>query len=144
MKCQNNFDRMNENSVQDFLLQELELFKSLLAETKNFIRSSEDIKGISILELLETRNAWIEELEHLESQRRRVSQQNVEHNLISHEISMIAHSLIEIDARILDLLKSRKEKIIKEMINITDNNIQYRRRRSLRVEKPKIIDVRQE
>lgn len=132
----------NYQEVCQLLNEELSLFRTIFQETSKFLDELDRFSVSRLLTLLHNRKEWIDELMLLENRRENLgadSDQNYKK-----EVSDILRSLVSIDARIFDLLKSRKQEIIKDLSKIADNRYRSRKNRSLNLGKSKVIDVLQE
>ncbi|MBN2279927.1 MAG: hypothetical protein JXQ65_05055 [Candidatus Marinimicrobia bacterium] len=139
----------NINSVQEVLEQELDCFHLILKESKQVFDSKgnifdNDYSIERIAKLLESRARWIELLKRLEQHKVRFSFTEKDHYEIQMEISKIAKTLVDIDAKLLDFMQMKKINKVKEILNITDNKNRSNNRRFNDFEKSKLIDIRQE
>ena len=137
------------HDVKDVLLQELDCFKFILAETEKVIKvkdtfSDNDYSLERIAKLLESRERWIELLRRLEEHKARYVFTEKDHYDIRNEISKIAHTLVEIDAKLLDYIQMKKIDKAKDIIKIADQKNRRINHKLNDLEKSKLIDIRQE
>ncbi len=138
----------NQTEVESILKEELDCFKNILLETKEVIKQKESFFKNSVtldrMEiLLESRERWIELLKRLEEQKEKFAFSQIDFYNTRKEISKIAHTLVEIDAKILDILQIKKIETIKEITKLVDNssrNTNSNRYTSV----PRLIDIKQE
>jgi hypothetical protein len=130
------------NTIRELLTDELELFRNLFRETNQFVNHMDSLSVESVMNLLNSRQEWIEELLLLEKKRKLAG--SVNDQKIIKEITAIANSLIEIDVKLLDLLRNKKQEIIKDLSKITDKRSKNRKGRTLRYNNSSIIDIIQE
>ncbi len=137
-------DRQTEMSpmqIRQILDEELHLFRLILKETDDYVGDLDRFTLTSLTELLQRRKRWIDELLLLETRRQCLNY----HPPVDYkqEISDILHALITIDAQLMDFLKMRKQAVIKDLAQITDNKSRSPDGRSLK-ENMRIIDLVQE
>jgi len=99
------------NTIRELLTDELELFRNLFRETNQFVNHMDSLSVESVMNLLNSRQEWIEELLLLEKKRKLAG--SVNDQKIIKEITAIANSLIEIDVKLLDLLRNKSRKSLK-------------------------------
>jgi len=128
--------------VCQLLNEELSLFRTIFRETSKFLDELDRFSVSRLLALLHNRKEWIDELMLLENRRENLGADSDQD--YKKEVSDILRSLVSIDAKIFDLLKSRKQEIIKDLSKIADNRYRSRKNRSLNLGKSKVIDVLQE
>lgn len=136
-------------SVKDVLLQELDCFKFILSETQEAIKTkdlidSNDYSLERIGTLLESRERWIELLRRLEEHKAQFTFTEKDHYDIRNEISKIARTLVDIDAKLLDYLQLKKINKVKDITKIADHRNKKINYRLNDLEKSKLIDIRQE
>ncbi len=137
------------HDVRDVLVQELDCFKFILAETQKVIKvkdtfTDNDYSLERIGKLLESRERWIELLQRLEEHKSQYVFTEKDHYDIRNEISKIAHTLVEIDAKLLDYIQMKKINKVKDIIKIADHKNSRINHKLNDLEKSKIIDIRQE
>jgi len=130
------------NTIRELLTDELELFRNLFRETNQFVNHMDSLSVESVMNLLNARQEWIEELLLLEKKRKLAG--SVNDQKIIKEITAIANSLIEIDVKLLDLLRNKKQEIIKDLSKITDKRNKNRKNRAMHCNNSSIIDIIQE
>ncbi|MEA3287483.1 MAG: hypothetical protein U9Q77_08945 [Candidatus Marinimicrobia bacterium] len=110
------------HSAHVLLEQEMVCFHEIMAKTQEIINDSDTISLKSILELLDTRDHWIDRLRHLELQKDSLRMDGAElrRSKLGRQISSIAKSLVVTDAKLLDILQIRKMNVVKEMGKIAD------------------------
>jgi parvulin-like peptidyl-prolyl isomerase len=132
-----------DNTIRTLLTEELELFRNLFKETNQFINEMDSLSVDSVMMLLNSRQEWIEELLLIEN-RRKLTGKRIDDQKVIKEITNIANSLIEIDAQLLDILRTKKEKIIKDLSKISDKRNRDRKMRNgLRNQEPFIDIIRE-
>lgn len=111
------------SSAKILLEQELQCFHQIMSRTQEIIDEADTLSLKAILELLDTREHWIERLKHLEYKKSLLSIPDDELRRASQvqQISAIAKSLVVTDARLLDILQVRKMNSVKEMGKIAEN-----------------------
>jgi len=137
------------HTVQDVLLQELDCFKFIVDETKKVFDTNgyvfdNDFSIERITKLLESRDRWIDLLKRLEDHKAQFAFTEKDHYEIQLEISKIARTLVDIDAKLLDFLQMKKINKVKEIMKVTDNKNRSINRKFNDFEKSKLIDIRQE
>jgi|GEM_PF-1778886 len=130
------------NTIRELLTDELELFRNLFRETNQFVNHMDSLSVESVMNLLNSRQEWIEELLLLEKKRKLAG--SVNDQKIIKEITAIANSLIEIDVKLLDLLRNKKQEIIKDLSKITDKRNKNRKSRAMHFNNSSIIDIIQD
>ena len=99
---------------------------------------------VSLMELLDYRDNQIGLIKKLETERKTLECFDISNNqqtkvdTIKKEIKYIALKLVEIDAKLLDLIAMKKENIVKELCVHTDN---IGRDRSIQSSRKKLIDI---
>ncbi len=131
------------NSPSILLEQELMCFHEIMAKTQEIIDDSDTVSLKSILELLDTRDHWINRIKELENHKANmdVSLTDSEYSRLMKQISMIAKSLVVTDARLFDILQIKKMNVVKEMGKIADNRGEATNAMK-NVQQPTIIDTR--
>ena len=136
-------------TVQDVLTQEYDCFKYIVPETKkvfdkngNIFDNDYSIERIN--KLLESRERWIDLLKRLEDHKTQFVFSEKDHYEIQNEISKIARTLVDIDAKLLDFLQMKKINKVKEIMKATDNKNRSVKLKYNDFEKSKLIDIRQE
>ncbi len=133
----------NDNAdIREVLTEELRLFRTIFSETNQFVEDLDNFSVSHLMTLLENRKRWIEELKLLKTRRNSLKIDSQED--IKKDISNVLCSLISIDAKILDLLKSKQKEIIKDLVKITDNKHRNKKSRSFKSLESKVIDIMQE
>ena len=137
------------HTVQDVLMQEFDCFKYIIIETKKVLDTNgnvfdNDISIERISKLLESRERWIDLLKRLEDHKTHFAFSEKDHYEIHNEISKIARTLVDIDAKLLDFLQMKKINKVKEIMKMTDNKSRSINRKFNDLEKSKLIDIRQE
>jgi len=137
------------HSVQDVLVQELDCFRYIVDETKKVFNKNgyvfdNDYSIERITKLLESRERWIDLLKRLEQHKEHFVFSEKDHYEIHNEISKIARTLVDIDAKLLDFLQMKKINKVKEIMKVTDNKNRSVNRKYNDFEKSKLIDIRQE
>ena len=130
------------NTIRELLTDELELFRNLFRETNQFVNHMDSLSVESVMNLLNARQEWIEELLLLEKKRKLAG--SVNDQKIIKEITAIANSLIEIDVKLLDLLRNKKQEIIKDLSKITDKRNKNRKSRAMHYNNSSRIDIIQQ
>ncbi len=128
------------NTIRILLTDELELFRNLFKETNQFINQMDSLSVESVMNLLNSRQEWIEELLLIEN-RRKLTGTRIDDQKVIKEITSIANSLIEIDAQLLDILRNKKQKIIKDLSEISDKRNRSRNNRDVKFHQKSIIDI---
>jgi len=128
----------------NLLKDELDLFKRILSETNEIAGHIDDISVDTILNLLNARKQWIEELALLEDKRTALSVNSPRSESLIREITDITKELIAIDAKIFDYLRIKKENVIKDLVKIADNKNRSKNNRYLRSKSSRIVDIVQE
>ncbi len=131
------------NSPTLLLEQELNCFHEIMARTQEILDDSDSISLKAILDLLDSRDHWIERLKALESQKSNMQLLEPDRVSISlvKQISAIAKSLVVTDARLFDILQIKKMNFVKEMGKIADNRGEATNAMKS-VQQPTIIDTR--
>ncbi len=128
----------------NLLKDELDLFKRILSETNEIAGHIDGISVDTILNLLNARKQWIEELALLEDKRTALSVNSPRSESLIREITDITKELIAIDAKIFDYLRIKKENVIKDLVKIADNKNRSKNNRYLRSKSSRIVDIVQE
>jgi len=136
--------KQTESIVMNLLKDELDLFKRILSETNEIAGHIDDISVDTILNLLNARKQWIEELAPLEDKRTALSVNSPRSESLIREITDITKELIAIDAKIFDYLRIKKENVIKDLVKIADNKNRSKNNRYLRSKSSRIVDIVQE
>lgn len=136
--------KQTESIVMNLLKDELDLFKRILSETNEIAGHIDDISVDTILNLLNARKQWIEELALLEDKRTALSVNSPRSESLIREITDITKELIAIDAKIFDYLRVKKENVIKDLVKIADNKNRSKNNRYLRSKSSRIVDIVQE
>jgi len=136
--------KQTESIVMNLLKDELDLFKRILSETNEIAGHIDDISVDTILNLLNARKQWIEELALLEDKRTALSVNSPRSESLIREITDITKELIAIDAKIFDYLRIKKENVIKDLVKIADNKNRSKNNRYLRSKSSRIVDIVQE
>ena len=134
----------SESAVMNLLKDELDLFKHMFSETNELASHLDDISVDTILNLLNARKQWIDDLVLLENKRNTLSVNSPRTKRLLKEITAITRELIAIDAKIFDYLRLKKDNIIKDMVKIADNKSRSNQERYLRLKSPRIVDIVQE
>lgn len=132
---------MDSGQIQQILDEELQLFRAILKETDDYARELDRLSLNRLTELLQHRKKWIDELLLLETRRQYLNYHPPEE--YKQELSDILHTLITIDAQLMDFLKMRKQAVIKDLAQITDNKSRSPKGNFLKGEM-QIIDLVQE
>lgn len=137
------------NSVREVLVQELDCFKYILSETHDVIKGRENLYDNDyslerISNLLDSRERWIDLLKRLEEHKKHYSFSEKDHYEVLNEISKIARTLVNIDAKLLDYLQLKKINKVKEITKIADTKNRRINYKLNDLEKTKLIDIRQE
>jgi len=132
------------HSAEEMLRQEYEMFAMILDETRQVVDHIDAQTTDSLMNLLDTRQRWIEELKRLEIRRRQMAVSVVEMTEFQRRMTNVAKSLVAIDAVLFDYVKVRKQEIAKEISKIADNSIRGSKRFLTDEKKAKVIDIRQE
>ncbi|MCD6205198.1 MAG: hypothetical protein J7L22_06005 [Candidatus Marinimicrobia bacterium] len=136
--------KQTESIVMNLLKDELDLFKRILSETNEIAGHIDGISVDTILNLLNARKQWIEELALLEDKRTALSVNSPRSESLIREITDITKELIAIDAKIFDYLRIKKENVIKDLVKIADNKNRSKNNRYLRSKSSRIVDIVQE
>jgi len=136
--------KQTESIVMNLLKDELDLFKRILSETNEIAGHIDDISVDTILNLLNARKQWIEELALLEDKRTALSVNSPRSESLIREITDITKELIAIDAKIFDYLRVKKENVIKDLVKIADNKKRSKNNSYLRSKSSRIVDIVQE
>lgn len=140
LKSRQENDALNED-VRSLLNEEVQLFRTVFQETSEFVRDLDRFSLKRLTQLLQSRKQWIDELKHLETRFQYLNYPSPDD--FKTEITQILNALVLIDAQLLDFLKMRKQAIIKELVQITDNRNRSPNRCSLK-DGPRVIDLMQE
>ena len=136
--------KQTESIVMNLLKDELDLFKRILSETNEIAGHIDDISVDTILNLLNARKQWIEELALLEDKRTALSVNSPRSESLIREITDITKELIAIDAKIFDYLRIKKENVIKDLVKLADNKKRSKNNSYLRSKSSRIVDIVQE
>ena len=134
----------NKNQLEELLRNELVCFKEILYKTQEVNEGETALSTKSLVKLLGNRDTQIGLIKKLEKERKILDnyiiseQQQLKVDTIKKEIKYIALKLVEIDAKMLDLLAMKKEEIVKELCSYTDS---IGRERSTRLSRKQIIDI---
>lgn len=134
----------NKNQLEELLRNELVCFKEILYKTQEVNEGETALSTKSLVKLLGDRDTQIGLIKKLEKERKILDnyiisdQQQLKVDTIKKEIKYIALKLVEIDAKMLDLLAMKKEEIVKELCSYTDT---IGRERSTRLSRKQIIDI---
>ena len=134
----------NKDQLEDLLRNELVCFKEILYKTQEVNKGETSLSTKSLVKLLGHRDTQIGLIKKLEKERKILDnyiisdQQKLKVDTIKKEIKYIALKLVEIDAKMLDLLAMKKEEIVKELCSYTDS---IGRERSTRLSRKQIIDI---
>ena len=119
--------KKNKNQLEDLLQNELICFKEILYKTQEVNKGEASLSTQSVMKLLGHRDTQIRLIKKLERERKTIENfiisdhQQSKVDAIKKEIKYIALKLVEIDAKMLDLLAIKKEKIIKGLCAHTDS-----------------------
>ncbi len=130
--------------LRRLLNEELECLRQILYETQSFLETANDASMEMLGRLLQARDHWIHRLKTLESQREVFEKQGHTPGVkrIQDQINETAQALVVVDAKLMDLLNTRKAQVIKEISRIVEN------RKGMVVGNPKrhrgarILDIR--
>ena len=134
----------NKDQLEDLLRNELVCFKEILYKTQEVNKGETSLSTKSLVKLLGHRDTQIGLIKKLEKERKILDnyiisdRQQLKVDTIKKEIKYIALKLVEIDAKMLDLLAMKKEEIVKELCSYTDT---IGRERSTRLSRKQIIDI---
>ena len=134
----------NKDQLENLLRNELVCFKEILYKTQEVNKGEISLSTKSLVKLLGHRDTQIGLIKKLEKERKILDnyiisdQQQLKVDTIKKEIKYIALKLVEIDAKMLDLLAMKKEEIVKELCSYTDT---IGRERSTRLSRKQIIDI---
>ena len=134
----------NKDQLENLLRNELVCFKEILYKTQEVNKGETSLSTKSLVKLLGHRDTQIGLIKKLEKERKILDnyiisdQQKLKVDTIKKEIKYIALKLVEIDAKMLDLLAMKKEEIVKELCSYTDT---IGRERSTRLSRKQIIDI---
>ena len=112
-----------EQYTDELLEQELQCFHHIMVKTQEILDDSDTFSMQTILDLLDRRDQWIEDIKVLETelQKHAPRPQNQRSERLRLQISEIAKSLVVTDAKLLDILQMKKSGIIKELSKMTEN-----------------------
>ena len=136
--------KKNKNQLEDLLQNELICFKEILYKTQEVNKGEASLSTQSVMKLLGHRDTQIRLIKKLERERKTIENfiisdhQQSKVDSIKKEIKYIALKLVEIDAKMLDLLAIKKEKIIKGLCAHTDSK---GRGGSVHSSKKQLIDI---
>ena len=134
----------NKNQLEELLEDELICFKEILYKTQQVNKGEDSPSMGSLMKLLGYRDNQIGLIKKLETKRKSLEKFIISNNQqskvdsIKKEIKYIALKLVEIDAKLLDLLAIKKEEIIKGLCAHTDIK---GRDRSIRSSRKQLIDI---
>ena len=134
----------NKNQLEKLLESELVCFKEILYKTQQVDNNGNSQSMGSLMELLDYRDNQIGLIKKLETERKTLECFDISNNqqtkvdTIKKEIKYIALKLVEIDAKLLDLLAMKKEKIVKGLCSHTDSK---GRDRSIQSSRKQLIDI---
>ena len=134
----------NKDQLEELLRNELVCFKEILYKTQAVNKGETSLSTKSLMKLLGYRDTQIGLIKKLETERKSLEKyiisdyQQSKVDSIKKEIKYIALKLVEIDAKMLDLLAMKKEEIVKELCSYTDT---IGRERSTRLSRKQIIDI---
>ena len=134
----------NNNQLEELLEDELICFKEILYKTQQVNKGETSLSTQSVMKLLGYRDTQIGLIKKLETERKSLEKfiisdyQQSKVDSIKKEIKYIALKLVEIDAKMLDLLAIKKEKIIKGLCAHTDSK---GRGGSVHSSKKQLIDI---
>jgi hypothetical protein len=131
------------NQLEKLLENELVCFREILYKTQQVNHQNSPTSN-SLQKLLESREAHIDSLKKLEVIRKslesssnfKVEKEKI--NYLKKEIKGIALKLVEMDAKMLDLLVMKKEEIVKGLCVHSDNK---RKDGSVRPYRKQIVDI---
>ena len=113
---------MDQNSVRFLLQEELQYLENILKNTQKFLGDYQETEELAIQEIgkfLGDREDLIKNIIKLEDDKNFKKFTSQEKQL-KKEISRVARKLVEIDARILDILSKKKKKIVKDINKVAD------------------------
>ena len=133
-----------KNQLEKLLENELICFKEILYKTQQVSRGEDTPSMESLVNLLKYRDNQIDLIKKLESDRKSLDtiKNDVSNNeridFVKKEIKFVALKLVEIDAKMLDLLAMKKEEIVKGLCVHSDNST---RDKSFRSSGKQLIDI---
>ena len=112
-----------KQKLRQLLEEELDCLRQILYETQNFLETADDASMEMLGRLLQTREHWIHRLKTLDSQRDIFAKQGYTPGVkrIQEKINETAQALVVVDAKLMDLLNTRKSQVIKEISRIVEN-----------------------
>ena len=119
--------KKTKDQLEQLLENELICFKEILYKTQQIDTIKSPQSTSSIMELLDFRDSQIILSKKMELERKKIDQFDISNNQqmkvgsLRKEIKQTALKLVEIDAKLLDLLAMKKENIVKELCSNTDN-----------------------
>ena len=136
----------SDNRVEQLLGQELNCFNRIMSETNKFLDESSTFSVDAFMKLLDERECWIKLIEQAEDEWKLLTTSNngERESLLRKEIAAISRTLIMIDAKILDVLQSKKLQTIKELTKLVDKQSRGGEIWSSRLGKAKLLDLRLE
>ncbi|MBT7790134.1 MAG: hypothetical protein HN757_14735 [Calditrichaeota bacterium] len=136
----------SDNRVEQLLGQELNCFNRIMSETNKFLDESSTFSVDAFMKLLDERECWIKLIEQAEDEWKLLTTSNngERESLLRKEIAAISRTLIMIDAKILDVLQSKKLQTIKELTKLVDKQSIGGEIWSSRLGKAKLLDLRLE
>tara|TARA_B100001123_G_C15345850_1_gene1037091 strand:+ start:2769 stop:3191 length:423 start_codon:yes stop_codon:yes gene_type:complete len=117
----------SKDQLEQLLENELTCFKEILYKTQQVDIIKPPQSTSSMMELLDFRDSQIVLIKKMEIERKKIKQFDISNNqkmkvaTLKKEIKQIALKLVEIDAKLLDLLAMKKENIVKGLCSNTDN-----------------------
>lgn len=119
--------KKTKDQLEQLLENELICFREILYKTQQIDTIKSPQSTSSIMELLNFRDSQIVLIKKMELERKKIDQfdisnsQQMKVGSLKKEIKQIALKLVEIDAKLLDLLAMKKENIVKGLCSNTDN-----------------------
>ncbi len=129
--------------ARELLEQELQCFHQIMDHTQDILDESDAFSMEAILNLLDKRDLWIEEIRRLETKLQQQTPWTSSRNnqKLRAEINAMAKSLVVTDARLLDILQMKKNGMIKELGKLAENRSEVERTMR-RNQMPRLIDTR--
>jgi hypothetical protein len=133
-----------DSKAEQLLNQELDCFNHILLETDKYLNASSTFSIDSFMNLLEDRECWIKLIAKAEDERKTLQTSESENrpSQLSRDISAISRKLIRTDAKILDVLQTKKLQTINELTKLVNKQDNGGESWSTNLGKPKLLDLR--
>ncbi len=137
---------MKPSTTQKLLREELNYFNCLLADTQQFIKQQAvtDLDFDDLNRFLIQREEVIKSIVELENKRKQGGETGDHiYRETDNKIALIANNLVEIDAQILELIKDKKQKMVKDINKIAENKSRGSNAYHKHKGSPKLVDIKQ-